>query len=59
MSNRDYAIKNLEKGIKAIMKGIQADILKGVPEIEAVNRCADILAGLKELLREQEEMEDY
>ena len=59
MSNRDYDIKHLKRAIKAIEKGIQADIQKGVPEIEAVNKCADILGTLKDLLEKTEEMEDY
>ena len=59
MSQRDFAIRELKKAIKAIEKCIQADIQKGVPEIEAVNMVAAILGTLKDLLKEQEEMEDY
>lgn len=59
MSNRDFEIKKLKQAIKAIEKGIQADIQKGVPEIEAVNKVAGILGTLKDLLKETEEMEDY
>mgnify|MGYP001254614813 CR=1 FL=1 len=59
MSQRDYAIKELKKAIKAIEKCIQADIQKGEPEIEVVNKYAGILSAWKDLLKEQEEMEDY
>jgi len=57
--NRDQEIKYLKRAIKAIEKMIQADIQKGHPEIEVADRYADIMGNLKDMLKEQEEMEDY
>ena len=59
MSDRDYDIKYLKRAIKEVEKMIQADIQKGHPEIEAVNRYAGMMGSLKDLLKKTEEMDHY